>query len=116
MRKLSEELRERLAGQRGENPPPLPMSHFVRVEWPLDGDGEETARHCYSTLAFPVTMDGNRYEGCDRLLDFDEGEQKDGFVMWKDELRNLAKITYINLAFSNSAKTCSSSRRGTCPS
>ena len=86
MRKLSDKLRERLAGQRSDNPPPLLMSHFVRVDWPVDGGGEETVRRCYSTLSLPVTLDGNRYDGKDRLLDFDEGELKEGIVMLKDDL------------------------------
>ena len=86
MRKISAELRERLQAQRGDNPPPLPVSRFVWVAWPLDANGAETVKRCYSTLDFAVTMDGKRYEGENRLLDFNEKEDERPFVMSKDHL------------------------------
>ena len=70
----------------GSNPPRLLISYFVRVDWPLDGHGEETARRCYSTLGISVMMGGNRYEGTSRLLHFNETENDVGFVMSKDDL------------------------------
>ena len=86
MRKISDELRERLGAQRGDNVSPLPISSFVWVGWPLDADGEKTFRCCYSTLDFAVTMDGKRYEGENLLLDFNEEEGTPPFVMSKDDL------------------------------
>lgn len=86
MRKVSAELRERLNAQRGTNPPPLPVSRFVWLAWPLDAHGGNTVKRCYSTLDFAVTMDGNRYEGQDRLLDFNEKEDERPFVMSRDHL------------------------------
>lgn len=87
MRELSEELRERLEGQRGEKRTPLPISYFVTVDWPLDGQAEDTARRCYSTLGISVKMDGNRYEETNRLLHFEEENEDAGFVMSRDDRR-----------------------------
>ena len=86
MRELSPELRERLSDQRDDKASPLPVSQFVRVEWPLDGDGEETVRRCYSTLTFEAMMDGNRYRAEDLLLDFNNVAGAGGFVMNQDHL------------------------------
>lgn len=86
MRKESAELRERLEAQRGTNPPPLPVSRFVWVAWPLDVHGQETVKRYYSTLDFAVTMHGNRYDGEARLLDFNEKDDVRPFVMRTDHL------------------------------
>lgn len=86
MRKVSEELRERLTAQRGENKLSLPISRFVRVEWPLDADGSETAQRYYSTVVVPVTMDGNLYRAEDRLLEFEDGGEGDRFLENSDHL------------------------------
>lgn len=86
MREISAELRERLEAQRGENAPPLPVSSFVWVGWPLNTNGETTARRCYSTLDFAVTMDGKLYDGKNRLLDFNEKDDRRPFVMSSDDL------------------------------
>ncbi len=82
MRDLSDELRERLAGQPDGNSPPPPVNYFVLVEWPLDADGEETARRCYSTVAFQVMIDGNCYGADQRLLQFED--TGGGFVTSSD--------------------------------
>ncbi len=85
MWKLSAELRQRLDGQQGDNPPPLPMNFFVNVRWALDGDSEKTTRRFYSTFGHPVTMDGKFYSGNEGLLDFNE-ESDQGFIMSQDDL------------------------------
>ena len=82
MWKLSAALQQRLEGQRGDNPPPLPINGFVAVRWVLDGD-EETARRCYSTFGRPVTMNGNFYSGNKGLLSFNEESDRE-FIMNED--------------------------------
>ena len=86
MREVSAELRERLEAQRGENAPRLPVSSFVWVAWPLHPNRKTTARRCYSTLDFAVTMDGKLYDGKNRLLDFNEKDDRRPFVMNSDHL------------------------------
>ena len=86
MRNVSAVLRERLEAQRGTNPPPLPVSRFVWVAWPLDAHGQKTVKRCYSTLVFAVTMNGDRYDGEARLLDFNEKDDERPFVMCTDHL------------------------------
>ena len=86
VRKISAELRERLQAQRGDNPATLPVSRFVWVAWPFNANRAKTVKRCYSTLDFAVTMDGKRYEGENRFLDFNEEKDERPFVMCKDHL------------------------------
>ncbi len=85
MRQVSAELRERLEAQKDKDARPPPTSSFVRVEWPLDTERKDTLRRCYSTVPFTVTMQRNRYEAGNQLLDFNEGEGEHLFVMREDD-------------------------------
>lgn len=86
-KELSKKLKARLAAQRGNSPPPLPVNQFVTVHWPLEGEAgdEATGRRCYSTICLPVSMGGRLYSGNRRLLDFNE-KSEHGFVMTSDDL------------------------------